>query len=212
MRDPANPPALAASEFLGGRLLTHLEVLATLLPPHLPRLEPRFRRRLTELGFSPLERKALAAITPGAAAGMLASRRLPPDFIEQVEYHGRRLAKLNLPSERIVLAFREYELLLAGLAGRLDANQRARLNQALEQWQFCVVVTLNNAFRQVADALTGDGRSAEQSVFLRAQSQAGQDRRRDVNQLAGHSVEADLGGGVARALNQGDDFRRVQLE
>jgi len=85
---------------------------------------------------------------------MLASRRLPPDFIEQVEYHGRRLAKLNLPSERIVLAFREYELLLAGLAGRLDANQRARLNQALEQWQFCVVVTLNNAFRQVADAET----------------------------------------------------------
>ena len=125
-----------------------------MLPPHARRLERRFLERLRQLGYDPRERRALAAITPGAAAAVFAARRLPPDFIEQVEYNGRRLAKLNLASGRIVRAFREYDRLLAGLAGGLVPAQRARLRRALEQWYFCVVLTLNNASHQVADAET----------------------------------------------------------
>jgi len=125
------PPELAASEVFGDRLRAHLEVLARVLPPHVRRLERRFLERLRQLGFDSRERKALAAVTPGAAAAVLASRRLPPAFIEQVEYNGRRLAKLNLASGRIVRAFREYERLLAELVVGLAAGERARLKRAL---------------------------------------------------------------------------------
>ncbi len=151
MRNRAHPPELAASEVFGHRLRSHLEVLARVLPPHVGRLERRFLERLKRLGFDPRERKALAAVTPGAAAAVLASRRLPPAFIEQVEYNGRRMAKLNLAPGRIVRAFREYDRLLAGLAVGLKPGERDKLERALEQWYFCVVLTLNAASRQVAD-------------------------------------------------------------
>ena len=118
------------------------------------RLERRFLERLRRLGYDPRERKALAAITPGAAAAVFAARRLPPDFIEQVEYNGRRLAKLNLAPARIVRAPRIRSP--AGGPGRAGWSraQRAKLRRALEQWYFCVVLTLNNAFYQVAEAET----------------------------------------------------------
>ena len=154
MSETAHPRALAASEVFGSRLRAHLELLAKVLPPHARRLERRFLARLRQLGYDPRERRALAAITPGAAAAVFAARRLPPDFIEQVEYNGRRLAKLNVASGRIVRAFREYDRLLARLTGGLAPADRARLKRALEQWYFCVALTLNNASHQVADAET----------------------------------------------------------
>jgi signal transduction histidine kinase len=154
VRATENPPALAAADVLGDRLQAHLELLADVLQPQIRRLEGRFLERLRRLGYNPRQRKALAAITPGAAAAVLASRRLPPDFIEQVEYNGRRLAMLNLAPARIVHALREYDRLLAPFADSLDAGARAGLTRALEQWYFCVVLTLNNAFYQVAETET----------------------------------------------------------
>lgn len=154
MRATANPAALAASNVFGDRLGNHLELLAKVLQPHLRRLEPQFLKRLRWLGYDPRQRKALAAITPGAAAAVLSARRLPPDFIEQVEYNGRRLANLKLAPDRIVRAFEEYDLLFASFAGSLGAAEQAQFRRALEQWYFCVVLTLNNAFYQVAESET----------------------------------------------------------
>jgi len=151
VRATANPPALAAAEVFGDRLQAHLEVLARVLQPHVPALERRFLDKLRRLGYDPRQRKALAAITPGAAAALLAARGLPPEFVEQVEYNGRRLAKLKLEPVRIVSALQEYDRLLAPIAGALDAAGRGSLRQALEQWYFCVVLTLNNAFYQVGE-------------------------------------------------------------
>ena len=128
------------------------------MQPHVPALERRFLDKLRRLGYESRQRKALAAITPGAAAAVLAARGLPPEFVEQVQYNGRRLAKLKLEPVRIVSALQEYDRLLAPIVGALDASGRGSLRQALEQWYFCVVLTLNNAFYQVGEteALYGE--------------------------------------------------------
>jgi signal transduction histidine kinase len=147
----ANPAALAASDVFGNRLRGHLEVLAKVLRPHFRRLEKRFLERLRRLGYEPRQRKALAAITPGAAAAAFAGHRLPPDFIEQIEYNGRRLAKLKLAPSRVLRAFQEYDQLLAPLMPALKPGEAAQFRRALEQWSFCVVLTLNNATYQVAE-------------------------------------------------------------
>jgi signal transduction histidine kinase len=154
VRATQNPLALAAADVLGERLQDHLELLTNILQPKSRRLERRFLARLQRLGYNPRQRKALAAITPVAAAAVLASRRLPPDFIEQVEYSGRRLAQLNLAPARIMHALHEYDRLLAPFADSLDAGARAGLTRALEHWYFCIVLTLNNAFYRVAETET----------------------------------------------------------
>jgi signal transduction histidine kinase len=152
VRATENPIALAASEVFGERLRDHLEVLARVLRPRLPALERRFLGRLRRLGYDPRQRKALAAITPGAAATTLTAHRVPPAFIEQAEYNGRRLAKLKLSPTRIMRALKEYDRLLIPLAGSLDVQAQARFRRALEQWYFCVVLSLNNASYQVAES------------------------------------------------------------
>jgi signal transduction histidine kinase len=146
MRATANPPVLAASEVFGGRLQAHLELLAKALRPRGASLERRFQARLRKLGYEPRQRKALTAITPGAVA-LPTSGDLPRAFIEQVEYNGRRLAKLHLAPARIIQAIEEYSRLL-------EPTRGASFEEAFEQWRFCTILTLNNAFYQVAEAET----------------------------------------------------------
>jgi signal transduction histidine kinase len=97
---------------------------------------------------------ALAAITPGAAARILASGQSALKFIEQVEYNGRRLAKLNLPPSSIVEALQEYDRLLTPLLQKLLPNEYANFQWVREQLHFCVILTLNNAYYQVREAET----------------------------------------------------------
>jgi signal transduction histidine kinase len=97
---------------------------------------------------------ALAAITPGAAARILAKKKLPLTFIEQVEYSGRRLAKLNLPPSAILEALREYDHLLAPTFEGLTDEELSNFRWVREQLHFCVVLTLNNAYYQVREAET----------------------------------------------------------
>ena len=90
-------PALAeAAGSLSEQLLAFLGRLAALLQPESGRLEMRFLEQLETLGFEPRQRAALVYLTAGAAARVLGSGGSPAQFLEQVEYHGRRLAKLNI--------------------------------------------------------------------------------------------------------------------
>jgi signal transduction histidine kinase len=145
---------LAADDVLGGELRATVRRLAGELGPHVGRLEGQYLTRLRRSGYSPPQRKALAAITPGA---MAVSGSPPRDFVEQAEYNGRRLAKLKLDPVRVMLALREYESLLAPVEASLDADRRAGLRGALENWRVCVALTLNNAFYRVAEAETWAG-------------------------------------------------------
>jgi signal transduction histidine kinase len=159
-----SPELADAADVLSDQLRVHLQRLAVFLLPHADALDRRFLAKLKEGQFGPPQseprhfepkiRVALAAITPGAAARILASGQPPLKFIEQVEYNGRRLAKLNLPPSSIVEALQEYDRLLTPLLRKLLANEYANFQWVREQLHFCVILTLNNAYYQVRESET----------------------------------------------------------
>ncbi len=152
---PQLSPELAdAADVLSDQLRVHLQKLAVFLEPHADQIERKFLNRLRELEFEPKQRTALAAISPGAAARILAKGRAPLSFIEQVEYNGRRLAKLNLPPSAILEGLQEYDRLLTPLLSSLGEDEHANFQWVREQLHFCVTLTLNNAYYQVREAET----------------------------------------------------------
>lgn len=148
-------PALAdAADVLSDQLHTHLRRLAALLAPHADSLDRRFLAHLKKRGVEPKIRTALNALTPGSAARILAAGEPALKFIEQVEYHGRRLAKLNLPPASVAEALHEYDHLLEPILKDLKRAEFSNFQWVREQLQFCVILTLNNAYYQVREAET----------------------------------------------------------
>lgn len=137
---------------LSQQMQAQLVWMAETLSARWSRIDRAFRRRLKKLGYTAQQVASLVEITPGAAGVMLASRRPLEDFLEQVRYRARRLAKLDLTPARVVAALREYDELVDG-AGREAFGSRARdLNWARNQLHFLVVLTLNDAYYQVREA------------------------------------------------------------
>src|SRR5580698_2576290 len=149
-----SPELADAADVLSDQLRVHLQRLAVLIEPHTVKLDRKFQKRLRELEFLPKQRSALAAITPGAAARVLVQGEPPLKFIEQVEYNGRRLAKLNLPPSAILEALQEYDLALSPTLKALIPEEDANFRWVREQLHFCVILTLNNAYYQVREAET----------------------------------------------------------
>jgi signal transduction histidine kinase len=149
-----SPELADAADVLSDQLRVHLQRLATVLLPHAGKLERRFLARLHTLKYEQKQRIALASITLGAAARIMAAGQPTLKFIEQVEYNGRRLAKLNLPPSAILTALLEYDRLLAPLLRDLLPGEHGNLQWVREQLHFCVILTLNNAYYQVREAET----------------------------------------------------------
>lgn len=149
-----SPELADAADVLSDQLRVHLQRLAVLLDPHTEKIERKFVSRLRALGFEPKQRIALSAITAGAAAKILAQGHPALKFIEQVEYNGRRLAKLNLPPSAILEALEEYDLVLTPTLQALLPEEDANFRWVREQLHFCVILTLNNAYYQVREAET----------------------------------------------------------
>ncbi len=155
MQNAQISPELAdAADVLSDQLRVHLQRLAVLLDPIADKIDRRFLNRLRELQFQPKQRTALTAITPGAASRILAQGHPPLKFIEQVEYNGRRLAKLNLPPSAILEALEEYDRLLGPTLEAMIPDEHANFRWVREQLHFCVILTLNNAYYQVREAET----------------------------------------------------------
>jgi len=155
VRAPQYTPVLAdAADVLSDQLRAQLERLAAVLKPHLAELDKSFRLRLRQLRHDPKQIKALCAVTPGAAARILSSDHPPADFFELVEYSGRRLAKLNVPPAGIVRALREYDRVLDPVLILSHPDEYKNFRWAREQLQFCIILTLNNAYYQVREAET----------------------------------------------------------
>jgi signal transduction histidine kinase len=149
----------AAADVLSDQLREKLGELAVRLRPRASQLEKRFLDALHtgKDQLPPLDDRqaaALRAITPGAALRALGEGRPIGEFFEQVEYNGRRLAKMHLPPSAIVEALEQYDRLLAGVLEGLMPQQRENLRWVREQLLFCVILTLNNAFYQVREAET----------------------------------------------------------
>ncbi len=154
-----SPELADAADVLSDQLRVHLQRLAVLLLPHVDTLDRRFLASLKKRQPDPRQfeakiRTALASLTPGAAARILATGQAPLKFIEQVEYNGRRLAKLNLPPSSVVEALQEYDRLLTPMLRKLIPNEYANFQWVREQLYFCVILTLNNAYYQVREAET----------------------------------------------------------
>jgi signal transduction histidine kinase len=104
-------------------------------------LDRRFRTILRQRGYNPSQLRAFLAITPAAASRLSTLNR----FIEQVEYNGRRLAKLNVdPGEA-----RET---LKAFGPLLEAVLPGRFEPAREQLYLITVLALKEAFYQVREA------------------------------------------------------------
>jgi signal transduction histidine kinase len=149
-----SPELADAADVLSDQLRVHLQRLAEAVISKADELERRFLARLRVLKYEPKQRVALASITLGAAARILVGGEPTLKFIEQVEYNGRRLAKLNLPPSAILAALLEYDRLLTPVLRDTSPSEQANLQWVREQLHFCVVLTLNNAYYQVREAET----------------------------------------------------------
>jgi signal transduction histidine kinase len=136
-----SPPILAdAADVLSDQLQAHLARLSILVKPHAAGLDRRFRQRLRARKYDQKQLKALSAITPGAASKILGADRPPADFFEQVEYSGRRLAKLNVPPVDIISALHTYDSVLDPLLKKLLPQEYINFQWTREQLHFCVVL------------------------------------------------------------------------
>jgi signal transduction histidine kinase len=148
-------PVLAdAADVLSDQLRLHLERLSVVLGPHARDLDTQFRQRLRKARFDVRQIKALCDITTGAAARVLAAGAPAHTFFELVEYSGRRLAKLNVPPAHVLRALREYDRVLDPVLVLSYPDEYKNFRWARQQLQFCVILTLNNAYYQVREAET----------------------------------------------------------
>jgi len=148
-------PVLAdAADVLSDQLRLHLERLSVVLTPHTRDLDSQFRSRLRKARYDARQIKALSDITPGAAARIFVEGGAPHVFFELVEYSGRRLAKLNVPPANVLRALREYDRVLDPVLVLSHPDEYKNFRWARQQLQFCVILTLNNAYYQVREAET----------------------------------------------------------
>ena len=111
------------------------------IAPCAGRLDRCFQAWLRKGGYDRAQVRALLAITPAAAARLGSLGR----FLEQVDYSGRRLAKLNVSPTAVAEALEQFDQLLEPvLEGRFAA--------AREHLQLAVQFVLQNAFYQVREA------------------------------------------------------------
>jgi signal transduction histidine kinase len=108
--------------------------------PSAGRLDRRFAALLRQRGYNAAQIRAFLAITPAAASRLRSLAR----FLEQVEYNGRRLAKLNVPPAAVNEVLREF-------GGLLDPVLAGDFEPAREQLQLATVLILNDAFYQVRE-------------------------------------------------------------
>ena len=140
-----SPELADAADVLSDQLRVHLQRFAVLLDPHTEKIERRFLNRLRGLQFQPKQRTALSAITPGAAARILARGHTPLKFIEQVEYNGRRLSKMNLPLTELNQRLNEFG---AEVQTALDGCHAP----AREQLHLLTTIGLNRSYFAVREA------------------------------------------------------------
>lgn len=94
--------------------------------------------------------RALTAMNPGASAEELAAGRFE-DFFENVEYHARRLAKLDVAPSQTLESVTLYQRALLKRLKKEFPEETPAYAAALDRLYFCVRLTLNDAYYQVRD-------------------------------------------------------------
>jgi len=120
----------------------HARLMLRAIRPSADGLDRRLRAILRR-AYDDTACRAILGCTPAAAARL----RSLPQFLEQVEYNGRRLAKLNVSPAGFSEALDQFESLLAPRIG--DRFQPAR-----EQLRLATLFEVNRAFYQVRESET----------------------------------------------------------
>ncbi len=154
MRDLNRTPVLSPDEVvISKKVERDIKELASKLASRTASIEARWRRRLSSIFGEQLNAprmRALAAINPGACSALLAQGKIS-EFLEHVEYHGRRLAKLDVSPNNALASLKEYEEALIPDLKRFFPKDFQSYVSALDHLYFCVKLTLNNAYYRVRD-------------------------------------------------------------
>ena len=142
----------ALGRSLTGILEAELRQLARLLRPEVRRLEKQLQLRWRSRGFDPKQRKALASVTSLAALAALSEGRFPEPFFEQVDYHGRRLAKLDVTAPQAAREIEEAGRLIRRRLARSGASRLHELDAARRQLDLATLLVLHHAYYQVREA------------------------------------------------------------
>ncbi len=126
--------------------------LAGRIIPDSARLEMLYRETLERTGFEPLAVAAIEKLSVGAAAMLLVEGRPLDEFLEQVGYFGRRLAKLQVAPDRAAEALLDYHRLLAPMLDEAGEAEASRLRWAMAQLHLRTQIALNDAAYQVREA------------------------------------------------------------
>jgi signal transduction histidine kinase len=118
----------------------HLRALCRALSPKAAALSRRFHAQLARHPYDPAQVRALLAITPVAAARL----RTLEQFLEQVEYNGRRLSKMNVPLTEVNQRLTEFG---DEVQSNLDSHAPAR-----EQLHLLTTLALNQSYFAVREA------------------------------------------------------------
>jgi signal transduction histidine kinase len=118
----------------------HVARLAQVIAPAAPGLERKFLALLRKRRYGAVERRALMAISPCAAARLGSIER----FLDQVEYNGRRLAKCNLSPDAAGEVLRHFDEMLEPLL-------QGRFGPSLEQLQWATLLALERAYYRVRE-------------------------------------------------------------
>jgi len=119
----------------------HVRRMLRSLGPHSDRLERGFGAWLRKNGCDDAAAKALLAVTPAAARGFPS---LKP-FLQQVEYSGRRFAKLNLPPAVVSDSLQQFDRVASEALGGQFAPAR-------EQLQLATHFVIQQAYYDVREA------------------------------------------------------------
>jgi len=119
----------------------HLVLLAKVIAPAAEALERKFLALLRKRRYGEVERRALLAISPCAAARLGSIEK----FLEQVDYYGRRLAKCNLSPDVAGEVLRQFDQILEPLL-------QGRFGPSLEQLQWATLLAVERAYYRVREA------------------------------------------------------------
>ena len=129
------------SQFPTAEARRHARRMAAALSPSAARMTRQFAAGLRAAGYCPDAIRGLAAITPAAASLC----RTSDAFLEQVEYNGRRLAKLNVAPGEVLDRLREFGV-------QVDSALAGRFQPAREQLELATRLALNQAYYEVREA------------------------------------------------------------
>jgi len=119
----------------------HVARLAQVIAPAAAGLERKFLALLRRRRYGAVERRALLAISPCAAARLGSIEK----FLEQVEYNGRRLAKCNLSPDAASEVLRHFDEMLEPLL-------EGRFGPSREQLRWATLLALDRAYYRVREA------------------------------------------------------------